>query len=327
MRFSRSTQSRRKALETMTKDEAEVITRYSDLHCGGGKTLFAIGELTAREQQSILAVDRREVVQDRIAALRAAAMLAGTTPLIIPIVTPQEAPTGLQEGVRRLIADAPEAHAAEPHVILIVTHQGLLSADLGYYDGWRVWIDEIPSILQTVSFPRNPATMNWMRSSYDVEPIAEGVSRIVDRKLFSLANLTSSRPNPNWIILHQMVMTGEARVHASTWDDLAERDGWIAWRITNLADRLATFDQVSILGDALHDHTTGQLLSRQPDIDLQPLIIPPRHGAQPFRPVISESSISMLNTMVRVSDSSLPNSCPPWSWSPTTWLKWAIQTS
>ncbi len=236
--------------------------------------MFAIGELAAYPQQSVLAVDRREIVPDRIAALQSAAEARRTRPLIVPIIS-ADCPPSLSgaphEGVRRMIHDAPVDYASEPHVVLVVTHQGLMSSDLGHFGGWRIWVDEIPSILESVSFRHNAWTLTALRSSYDLERVSEGVSLIRDRRLYSLGDMTAAGLPQPLLRLHTMVMTGEARLDAESWDEIGSRDAWMAWSIASLADRFGACQGLAILGDAFQDHTTGQLLARDPTVELQRL--------------------------------------------------------
>src|SRR5215207_2691748 len=97
--------------------------------------------------QYLFAVDRREVIDIRIRRIEVKASAEGTYPVIQAIFSKSEGKfEGGTENVRQALREQPTKDHNAPHVIIICTHEGLLSSDLSTYQGWTLFIDENPNL-------------------------------------------------------------------------------------------------------------------------------------------------------------------------------------
>ena len=140
---------RKQYLTILPKVILTVITiEYSGALCSAGKTEFACQLMASTPGQYLFAVDRREVIETRIKRIEEKALAEGTYPVIQAIFSKSEGRfEGGTENVRQASAGAADQrHRYAPHVIVICTHEGLLSSDLSTYQGWTLIIDENPNI-------------------------------------------------------------------------------------------------------------------------------------------------------------------------------------
>ncbi len=93
--------------------------------------------LAEQRVQAVLAVDRKEVAEDRAKAIRDAGERAGLHPHVEIISSDDGADAVWRGSVARRIADTATAHAGDQHVVLIITHAGLRLADLSGFVAGR----------------------------------------------------------------------------------------------------------------------------------------------------------------------------------------------
>jgi hypothetical protein len=131
--------------------------------------------------QYLLAVDRREVIETRIKRIEEKAAAEGTYPLIQPIFSKSEGRfEGGTENVRQALREQPTKDDNAPHVVVICTHEGLLSSDLSTYEGWTLIIDESPNIWM---FDELRAEHTWpvYQKFFGLEPDEGECSRVTIR--------------------------------------------------------------------------------------------------------------------------------------------------
>ena len=142
---------------------------YSSARCGAGKTHWAIKLLAEQRVQAVLAVDRREVAEDRAEAIRDAGEKAGFHPHVEIIVSDDGDDAAWRGSVARRITDAAAAHADDQHVVLIITHAGFRLADLSGFIGWTLIIDEVPSVFEHI-VEDTGAMLTWLDANYELGP-------------------------------------------------------------------------------------------------------------------------------------------------------------
>jgi hypothetical protein len=133
---------------------------------GCGKTTQLLLQMTQMPGRYLFAMPRNALIQERVRDLHKRASIAGTAPSIVPIHSDQ----GSRIPVLRRVKDAATEFATEPHVIVLITHEALVSVDLNDFGGWHVRIDEQPEGIVSNSF-RTPASWRWLQAAYDLEQV------------------------------------------------------------------------------------------------------------------------------------------------------------
>ena len=236
---------------------------YSSARCGAGKTHWAIKLLAERRMGAILAVDRKEVAEDRAEAIRVAGEKAGLHPHVEIVVSDGDDDGAAWRGsVARRITDAAAAHAGDQHVVLIITHAGLRLADLSGFIGWTLIIDEVPSVFEHI-VEDTGAMLTWLEASYELGPEApEGGHPIRFKGAFTPGDLAKPGSR-HWQTFHQMVLNGGARCDLGAW---TEKERWSAWRRMDMAAHLAAFGDVYMLGDSFWESETRLIMALDPAI-------------------------------------------------------------
>ena len=221
---------------------------------GSGKTKTMIREIATQKGRYIFATSRIDLISERIDDLRRQAAAAGTKPTIRAI----HSETDNRLPVLVEIEDAARLHQHEEHVVVFITHEGMMGANLDGFAGWHILIDETPAAIASNAFTV-PATATYLEAAYDLDPLeGTGWSRLV---------LKPAAPNPAAIINDEFLKglaTFDKRARSSQGvyvdiDDWAKVKGsgrrlkwWSAWT----PDELAAFESVTIAG-AGYFHSLG----------------------------------------------------------------------
>ncbi|WP_407531045.1 hypothetical protein [Methylobacterium oryzisoli] len=116
----------------------------------------------------IFATSRIALIAERISDLRQKAEKAGTRPLIRAIHGENDdAQRGIP--VLRQIADVPTLPTGEEHVVVFITHECMMQADLSHFTGWHIYIDESPAAVISNAM-HVPATATYLEATYDLFP-------------------------------------------------------------------------------------------------------------------------------------------------------------
>jgi hypothetical protein len=227
---------------------------------------------------------RVELLRERERDLKP--MISGSlnrpTVLAIHGETSQPAP------VTRQIADAVAQYRGEPHVILLITHEAMMSADLDDCAGWEIIIDEIPSAVVTNKV-RVEAAAVYLEQSYGLAPGgATGWS-----KLFVRDDAPDNRSVLRDEVLDLVVLDKRARTHqgiyvnVQDWADLRQRNRPLHWWSAWTPLQLRAFESVTIAGAGYHDSilakVTEKLFPGEIEVEHVPIAGPPR---QPRRVLI-----------------------------------------
>lgn len=221
---------------------------------GSGKTKKMIHEMSSRKGRYIFATSRINLINERIDDLRRQALAAGTHPTIRAIHG--EADNRLP--VLAEIEDAASLYQHEEHVVVFITHEGMMGADLDGFAGWQIYIDENPAAVSSNAFTV-PATATYLEAAYDPVPLnGTKWSRLV---------LTPEAPNPAAIINDEFLKglaTFDKRAR-STQGVYVDIDDWtkvkgsgrrLKWWSAWTPAELAAFESVTIAG-AGYFHSIG----------------------------------------------------------------------
>ena len=132
-----------------------------------------IDEMTRVPGRYLFTSPAIHLMPERIKALRERAAAAGTNPVIREVHS-KALLGGIGGNVRRQLADAPDLHADDVHVILLAMHEGMMNADLLAYWGWRLMIDEVPNVLCSGVFRIRVTCEAMAALFYDLDEVVEG---------------------------------------------------------------------------------------------------------------------------------------------------------
>ncbi|NGM24393.1 hypothetical protein G3576_30730, partial [Roseomonas stagni] len=143
---------------------------------GTRKTTIELERMVREPGCYLFANPTVDLITERVADLQRMADEAGTKPVIIAIH--RKTRDTVVRQVTRTIADLPRDMENVSHVIALVTHEGIISADLSRFSGWHVIVDEVPASIATGSM-RIPATSAYMLAAYDLADQGDGWGKVV----------------------------------------------------------------------------------------------------------------------------------------------------
>lgn len=112
---------------------------------GCGKTWALLSDMIERPGRYILASPRIDLIKEREHDLKTLATASEASLLIRMIYSGQSRPRPVPER----IIEAIENHQDDKHVILLVTHEGMMTTDFDNLAGWHIKIDEMPIAVLT----------------------------------------------------------------------------------------------------------------------------------------------------------------------------------
>ena len=223
--------------------------------------------------QYLFAVDRREVIETRIKRIEEKAKAEGTYPVIEAIFSKSEDRfEGGTENVRQALREHPTKNHDAPHLIVICTHEGLLSSDLSTYQGWTLIIDENPN-LWTFNEIRAEHTWPVYAKFFGLEPDEGGLSRVTIRNSAPTVTALSKDKtlSQTFIDTYRRWKATRPLVKLTSWEEL--KDGQArSWCSVWNPERLRAFKRVMILANSFEETLTFKLL-KQAGVCLVPFAI------------------------------------------------------
>lgn len=251
---------------------------YDDGGCGTGKTHRALQAIADRGGRHLFVVDRREAMTEHTRLLRELAW--DGPPIRIRCIASSDDRTAVQRGVKAQVEDAAAQHADEANVVIFITHEAMRMVGFEGFanQGWSIWIDEVPSIIDNES---HSFFIAWekLRDFYELEAVDETWSLVrpldVDLDVAALAHCDSFellRP------FHRRVGSPNRKVlvNITEWEQLAEKGRQLTWYSVWSPDQLSGFKAVYMLGNALTKSMTFRIWQElAPQIRWEPL--PQKH--------------------------------------------------
>jgi hypothetical protein len=240
-----------------------ITIEYSGALCSAGKTEFAISLMATKPDKYLLAVDRREVIEARIARLEEKAAAAGTYPVCRSIYSKSEG--RFEDGtgnVRQTLREQPTQDIDTPHVVVVCTHEGLLSSDLSTYEGWTLIIDENPNMW---AFGEAQSEYTWpiFQRFFGLEPDEEGWSQVTIRRdaptMTALAKDTAI--SPKFVEMYRRWQNTRPMVKLTRWDEASDGRQW-SWCSVWDHEKLGAFTRIMILANSFEQSVTYKLLKR-----------------------------------------------------------------
>ncbi|MCJ1962187.1 hypothetical protein [Novosphingobium mangrovi (ex Hu et al. 2023)] len=179
--------------------------------------------------------------------------------------------------VRKDVEALPHVIAPDTHVVVIVTHEALKSADLDAFAGWHLVIDETPDIWDSQTLKVEvEATRTFLRDNYELVPVTDGRSYLKPRRALGAidqVSMTNDTIFSTLSTIHARIQSPSARVTTdlTSWDDLAKKTSMSISSIWS-PETLLAFSTVTILANAFTESVTyGLYRSFWPDIEWQDL--------------------------------------------------------
>lgn len=247
------------------------IYYYTDGACGTGKTFQALNKIAMAGGRHLFVVDRKEVMIDRQATLTRIATQTGLCISTLCISSDDDRATK-RLGVRRRIHDLAEDYRDGRDICVFITHEGMRMCDFSEFEGWSIWIDEVPDIMDNESISISVSRV-LLDSLYRLNPILKddgtptGWSEVMCRDAaVDLAMIASDDIACGLRALHRRVIeakdSGRRSVIVSG-SDWSEFDGqnkcnWFSlWSPMHLAN----FTSVNFLANAFTASLTYQIMA------------------------------------------------------------------
>jgi hypothetical protein len=246
---------------------------YSAALCSAGKTEFACHLMASTPGQYLLAVDRREVIEARIARIDQKAAEAGTYPVIRPIFSKSEGRfVDGTDNVRRRIREQPTTDHETPHVIVICTHEGLLTSDPSTYQGWTLIIDETPN-LWTFREVQTQFTWPLYERFFRLRPIGEGLAEVEIRRDAPTVEACKrdAALSSEFCDTLRRWQSSRPVVNLTSWEQAGDGRQWW-WSSVWKPEKLSAFEDVMILANSFEETITYKLL-KVAGVELVPFAI------------------------------------------------------
>ena len=195
-----------------------------------GKTFRLLQNMINHPGLYLFVSPRVELIRERERDLER--MIAGSPNR--PTVLAIHGETSRRAPVTRQIADAIAQYRGESHVILLITHEAMMSADLDDCAGWHIKFDEIPSAVVSDKVHAEAAAV-YLEQSYGLEPAHAGWSKlIVQDDAPDTRSILRDDLLGDLVVLDKRARTAQGvYVDVQDWADLRQRNRplqwWSAW--------------------------------------------------------------------------------------------------
>lgn len=215
----------------------QVICHYDSRSAGSGKTHDQLCRIAESAGLYIYACDRREAIDERIEALNSILAGRGGSPQVLRIHAPVDAADLDGSSQVRVEIEALATTWTSGHVVVFITHAGLLASHVSEFSSWSLIVDEVPSILDRGSLS-TAISADLISSLFELEPAGE-FSRLLpaqshapaaisrDSMTSAVATLWHRASSGSYDVLTQLTTFEEAALSRWTW--------WSLWDPSSLA--------------------------------------------------------------------------------------------
>jgi hypothetical protein len=244
------------------------VLLYDSRQAGAGKTYSECESIVQKSGRYVFAVELLTAITERRATLEEMAERIGTRVTIIEVSSKDPSPRAKRgRAVKVEIEALPNTYTAG-HVIALVTHAGLMNADLSSFDGWTLVIDEVPSIFESkavvsgLSWPVLKTHFRIVQGDELNTVMSSEASRATNAD-FSRDSMTSALAT-----FHRRVSGEQYDVYTdvSEWDRLAVEPNW-RWSSFWSPVKLQAFRSVKILAHGFDRSLTfAAFQARNPEL-------------------------------------------------------------
>lgn len=255
-----------------------LIYYYTDGACGSGKTYQALSKIVMAGGRHLFVVDRKETMLERQATISRIVVETGQ-PMPTLCVNSDTDRKAKAHGVRRRIHDLADSYASHPDVCVFITHEGMRMCDFSDFEGWSIWIDEVPDIMDNESMNIG-VSRALFESLYTLVPILNA-----DNETTGWSEITAKDSDTDAAMiaaddiacalraLHRRVLEAKATgrrsviVNGSDWSEF-NASNKLNWFSIWSPELISNFQSVNFLANAFTDSLTFQIMrSMWPNIE------------------------------------------------------------
>jgi hypothetical protein len=231
---------------------------------GCGKTDELLVEMTSVRGRYVFPLPTTELIDEKLGDLHSEAAKSGTRPVILAIHSRMAGRR--PASISREIAEAIEAYSLLPHVILVVTHEGMMATDFACAGTtpWHMRIDEVPSATIAGEFCI-PSSSRFFEASYDLSPV-EGTEwhRVsLSGNAPSMSDMMADDLVKGVVAFHKRAKSPQGIfVDVADWRDARDRDRTVRWWSAWTPAELAPFATSVIAGSGFF-HSVTYLATRK----------------------------------------------------------------
>ncbi|WP_166753284.1 hypothetical protein [Sphingomonas insulae] len=258
----------------MTPHISRVQTRffYDARAAGAGKTYAECDNMLRHSGLYILAVELINGMAERLAMLNDISAQLSACPKIVEISSSLASMMEAKRGpsVKAQIEALCGTYEAG-HVIALVTHAGLMDADLSGFQKWNLVIDEVPSVFESKSVA-SALTWQWLGDHFQIIP-GDNLNGVVlgEASKATTADFRRDSLATALATFHRRVASPQYDVFADicAWDALAEDPRW-RWASFWSPAKLGSFRRVKFLANAFDRSLTYAVFrARHPELAWQ----------------------------------------------------------
>lgn len=249
-----------------TRHQPAVRILINDGPPGCGKSRYLRRLMIQQPRRYLYALPTTLLLNEALESIADMAGGAGRQPP--PMVSITSKVPGAGKVARRLEECAAD-HATAPHVVVLCTHEGLMSADLQAFVGWTLFIDEVPTIVEGGVFT-TPLSAPLFNSLYRLDPVDDTgwsvlTARASEPSAQTIAKDTLLRPLAR---LHRRALESSRPVLAdlTDWSEMGEREAWSWWSMWEIG-KTAAFAEVRLVGNAVGSSLTKQAIEQWTKVD------------------------------------------------------------
>jgi hypothetical protein len=217
-----------------------------------------ISEMVRVPARYLLSSPTVALIGERVGDLQGAAANAGVPcPLLVEIHG--EAPEARFRSVGRSIADAAEEYRDRPHVVVLITHEGLTGTPMDGFTGWHACVDETPTAVSS-GVMTIPATSRFFEAAYALEPV-DGLDwcRVVPKP--DAPSVADVRVDENLSAQHTLFHRRSKSpqgvyVDVADWRDARDRRRRVQWWSAWTPAELAPFETATIAASSFFHSLT-----------------------------------------------------------------------
>lgn len=249
---------------------------------GTRKTIRQLERMVRTPGRYLFANPTTDLIHERVGDLQRMARELGTDPLIVEVHA--KVRHSVYRQVARTIAALPDEMASVQHIVVLVTHEGLISSDLSAFDGWVCVVDEVPSCIATGTL-RIPASYTFFEAAYELRDGLDGWSRVVARASApSYTDLHDDDLLSSLVTFHRRALSpAGVYVDITEWED-ARVSGrvvnWLSvWTLHDLA--AAPFSDVVLIGSGILHSLTYLVSSAIAPVQMERVVMPLHRNSLP----------------------------------------------
>lgn len=244
------------------------VLLYDSRQAGAGKTHAECESIVQESGRYVFAVELLTAITERRATLEEMAERIGTRVTIIEVSSKDlSTPAKRGRAVKVEIEALPNTYTAG-HVIALVTHAGLMNADLSSFDDWTLVIDEVPSIFESKAVVSG---LSWpvLKTHFRIVQ-GDELNTVMPSEASQATNADFSRDSmTNALATFHRRVSGEqydVYTDVSNWDQLAVEPNW-RWSSFWSPVTLQAFRSVKILANAFDRSLTFAVFrARHPEL-------------------------------------------------------------